>query len=322
MDLDAELAGMDPEQLKEALSQAELQLEDVQEERDFTLGQTGVHIGANELERLRRAWETDERVCRSGWPRSAPVSPGCRRALAPRPDERLRKVVRVKGREYKSAVYEQFALIGKALCSGPRLEILDVLQQAERTVEVLAAEVGLSVANTSHHLQVLKRGRLVESERRGQHVVYRLADPAVGDALRAVRVLGERRLSEIERVTAEFLGDREGMEAVDEARARQASRERRLRGARRAAFGGVRRGHLAGAISMPLEQLERRLAELPRDRPIVAYCRGPYCVLAVNAVETLRRHGFDAVRAPEGVRGVARARTRRDRQQRLKGATT
>jgi rhodanese-related sulfurtransferase len=205
------------------------------------------------------------------------------------------------GRAYKTAVYEQFALVGKALCSAPRLEILDVLQQAERTVEVLAAEVGLSVANTSHHLQVLKRGRLVESERRGQHIVYRLADPAVGDALRAVRVLGERRLSEIERVTADFLGRREGMEVVD----REALVERVASGdcvvldVRPAEEYAA--GHLANAVSMPLDELERRLAELPKDRPIVAYCRGPYCVLAVSAVETLRRHGFDAVRAPEGV---------------------
>jgi rhodanese-related sulfurtransferase/DNA-binding transcriptional ArsR family regulator len=205
------------------------------------------------------------------------------------------------GREYKTAVWEQFALIGKALCSGPRLEILDVLQQAERTVEVLADEVGLSVANTSHHLQVLKRSRLVESERRGQHVVYRLADPAVADALRAVRVLGERRLSEIERVTAEFLGGREGMETVDEAALveRVASGDCVVLDVRPEEEYSA--GHLASAVSMPLEQLEQRLAELPRDKPIVAYCRGPYCVLSVTAVETLRRHGFVAVRAAEGV---------------------
>jgi len=207
----------------------------------------------------------------------------------------------MKGREYKRAVYGQFALIGKALCSGPRLEILDVLQQAERTVEVLATEVGMSVANTSHHLQVLKRSRLVESERRGQHVIYRLADPTVGDALRVVRVLGERRLSEIERVTIEFLADREGMEVVDQ----QALLERV--GSGDCIVLDVRppeeydAAHVFGALSMPLEELERRLGELPRDRQIVAYCRGPYCVLAVNAVETLRRHGFDAVRASESV---------------------
>jgi rhodanese-related sulfurtransferase len=159
----------------------------------------------------------------------------------------------------------------------------------------------MSVANTSHHLQVLKRGRLVESERRGQYVVYRLADPAVDDALRAVRALGERRLSEIERVTAEFLADREGMQAVDQ----QALFERV--GSGDCIVLDVRppeeydAAHVAGALSMPLEELERRLGELPRDRQVVAYCRGPYCVLAVSAVETLRRHGFEAVRATESV---------------------
>lgn len=208
----------------------------------------------------------------------------------------------MREREYETAVYEQFALIGKALCSGARLEILDVLSQAERTVDVLASQVGLSMANTSHHLQVLKRSRLVESRRRGQHIVYRLADPAVGETLRAIRTLGERRLSEIERVTSEFLGDREGMEAVDEAELVE-----RVQGGDCVVL-DVRpveeyaAGHLTGALSVPLEELERRLAELPRDKPIVAYCRGPYCVLAVSAVETLRRHGFDAVRATEGVR--------------------
>jgi rhodanese-related sulfurtransferase len=209
--------------------------------------------------------------------------------------------IKERGRHYKNAVYEQFALIGRALCSGPRLEILDVLLQAERTVEALAAEVGQSVANTSHHLQVLKRARLVESERHGHFVTYRVADPAVGDALSAVRVLGETRLSEIERVTKEFFSDREGMEVVD----KQALLERV--GSGDCIVLDVRppeeyaAAHVAGALSMPLEELERRLSELPRDRQIVAYCRGPYCVLAANAVETLRRHGFDAVRAPESV---------------------
>lgn len=207
----------------------------------------------------------------------------------------------MRKREYKTAVYEQFALIGKALCSAPRLEILDVLQQAERTVEVLAVEVGLSVANTSHHLQVLKRGRLVESERRGQHIVYRIADPAVSEALHAVRVLGERRLGEIERVTSEFLAGHEAMEAIDEAALveRVASGDCVVLDVRPAEEYAA--GHLASAVSIPLEQLERRLAELPKDRPIVAYCRGPYCVLSISAVETLRRHGFEAVRASEGV---------------------
>jgi rhodanese-related sulfurtransferase len=210
-------------------------------------------------------------------------------------------LINERGREYKSAVYEQFALVGKALCSAPRLEILDVLLQAERTVDVLAAEVGQSVANTSHHLQVLKRARLVETERRGQFITYRVADPAVGEVLNAVRLLGERRLTEIERVTHDFLADREGMEVVD----KQALLERV--GSGDCIVLDVRppeeyaAAHVAGALSVPLKDLERRLNELPRDRQIVAYCRGPYCVLAATAVEALRRHGFDAVRATESV---------------------
>jgi len=205
------------------------------------------------------------------------------------------------GRDYKNAIYEQLALVGKALSSAPRLEMLDVLLQAGRTVEVLAAEVDMSVANTSHHLQVLKRARLVEAERHGQFVTYRVADPTVGELLRAVRLLGERRLSEIDRVTREFLADREGMEVLD----RQALRERIADGD--CLVLDVRpveeyaAAHVAGALSLPLEELERRLEELPRDRQIVAYCRGPYCVLAADAVETLRRHGLDAVRATETV---------------------
>jgi rhodanese-related sulfurtransferase len=208
----------------------------------------------------------------------------------------------MRDREHTRAVYEQFALIGKALCSGQRLQILDLLLQAERTVEVIAAEVGLSVANTSHHLQVLKRCRLVESERRGQFIVYRLADPAVAETMQAVRMLGERRFSEIQSVTAEFLADREGMEAVGEAALveRVAGGDCVVLDVRPAEEYAA--GHVAGAVSLPLEQLERRLAELPRDRLLVAYCRGPYCVLALEAVETLRRHGFEAVGARQGVR--------------------
>jgi rhodanese-related sulfurtransferase/DNA-binding transcriptional ArsR family regulator len=204
-------------------------------------------------------------------------------------------------RRYRDAVYDQFALVGKALCSAPRLEMLDVLLQAERSVEVLAGEVGLSVANTSHHLQVLKRARLVETERHGHHITYRIADPAVGEVFEAVRRLGERRLSEIRRVTQEYHADRTGMEGVDTGALLQ-----------RIAGGGcilldVRppeeyaAAHVAGALSMPLETLERHLGELPHDRQIVAYCRGPYCVLAAEAVEMLRQHGFDAVRATESV---------------------
>jgi rhodanese-related sulfurtransferase/DNA-binding transcriptional ArsR family regulator len=201
-------------------------------------------------------------------------------------------------REYKTAVYEQLALVGRALCSAPRLEIIDLLLQAERSVEILAKEAGLSLANTSHHLQVLKRARIVDAERRGQFVVYRIADAAVADMVQAMRAFGERRLMEIEHVTRAYLGDREGMEPVDKGALLQRVKSGDCLVLDVRPSEEFAAGHVAGALSVPLGELERRLEELPRDREIVAYCRGPYCVLAVKAVETLRSHGLDAVRSP------------------------
>ncbi|MBM4367901.1 MAG: metalloregulator ArsR/SmtB family transcription factor [Deltaproteobacteria bacterium] len=204
-------------------------------------------------------------------------------------------------RQFKDAVYDQLARIGKSLASGPRLEILDILCQGPRTVEVLAAQVGQSVANTSHHLQVLRRARLVDAERDGVHVTYRLTDERVDAFFRSLRDLAESRLLEIAEVTRVFLRARGSMEPVD----RDALVDRIRKGAvtvldvRPAEE--YRAGHLPGAVSVPLGELERRLAELPRDREVVAYCRGPYCVMAVEAVELLRSRGFRAIRMEEGV---------------------
>lgn len=204
-------------------------------------------------------------------------------------------------RRFKNAVYEQLARIGKALSSGPRLEILDLLCQGPRTVEALAHQVGQSVANTSHHLQVLRRTRLIEAEKDGVYVTYRLADETVSAFFRTLRGLAESRLLEIQEVTRQFLQERGAMEPVG----RQALIER----VRREEVTVLdvrpreeyRAGHIPGAASVPLPELRDRLAELPRDREIVAYCRGPYCVLAIEAVEVLRNHGFTAFRLEEGV---------------------
>ncbi len=204
-------------------------------------------------------------------------------------------------RRYKDAIYEQFARVGKAVASPKRLELLDLLCQGERTVEVLAREAGLSVANTSQHLQVLRAAHLAEAEKRGLHVVYRIADPQVADFFHALRSLAETQLAEVEQLTRRFFAGKEGLEAVD----RTTLLERVEKGM--VAVLDVRppeeyrAGHLPNALSIPLSELRRRLAELPRDREIVAYCRGPYCALSVEAVEILRAEGFQAIRMEEGV---------------------
>lgn len=204
-------------------------------------------------------------------------------------------------REFKNAVYEQFARISKALSSPKRLELLDLLCQGERTVEVLAKSTSLSIANASQHLQILRSARLVEAEKRGVFVVYRLADRQVCDLLSALRSLAEGRLAEIEQITRQFMQSHPNLEPVD----RETLRERVLSGA--VTLLDVRpreeyvAGHIPGALCVPLEELAERLDRLPRDQEIVAYCRGPYCVLAVEAVERLKAEGFRAYRMEDGV---------------------
>jgi rhodanese-related sulfurtransferase len=207
-------------------------------------------------------------------------------------------------RAFKDAIYEQFARIGKAVSSPKRLELLDLLCQGPRTVEVLAKESGLTVANASQHLQVLRTARLVEAEKEGLFVIYRLADQTVCEFFRTMRVLAESRLAEVEQIKRRFLEGREGMEPVD----RKALLERVREGA--VTVLDVRpveeynAAHIPGAISIPLKELQLRLLDLPRDQEIVAYCRGPYCVLSIQAVEMLRSRGFQAVRLEEGIQDL------------------
>lgn len=204
-------------------------------------------------------------------------------------------------RRFKSAIYEQFARVGKAIANPARIELLDLLCQAPRTVEALAKEAGIGLTNASQHLKALREARLIEAEKNGLFVTYRLADPRVGLFLHAFRSLSESRLAEIGDITRRFLDSRRGLEPVD--------RESLVTKVRSGAVTvlDVRpqeefaAGHLPGAVSIPLQDLEQRLKDLPRRREIVAYCRGPYCVLAIEAVELLRAKGFRAFRMEEGV---------------------
>ncbi len=204
-------------------------------------------------------------------------------------------------RRFKDAVYEQIARIGKASASAKRLELLELLCQGPRTVESLAKESELSVANASQHLQVLRSARLVEAEKKGLYVEYRLADQRVGRFFLALRGLAEDRLAEIESVRRAYFARRESLEPVptEELLHRVRAGAVTLIDVRPASE--YRAGHLLGARSIPLAELEARLRELPRDREIVAYCRGPYCVMALEAAELLRKKGFRAARMEHGV---------------------
>ena len=205
------------------------------------------------------------------------------------------------GRAFKDAVYTQLARVGKALASPVRLEVLDLLGQVPRTVEALAEELGATVANTSQHLQVLKGARLVEAEKRGQHVRYRLADASVSELGVALRRMGERRLAEVDQLRRDFHAGSGSLEPVprEELLARAARDEVTVLDVRDPAEFAA--GHFPGARSVPLAELPARLDELPRGRAVVAYCRGPWCVLALDAVKLLRAAGFDARHVDEGV---------------------
>jgi rhodanese-related sulfurtransferase len=204
-------------------------------------------------------------------------------------------------RLFKDKLFEQFARVGKALANPHRLEILDLLAQGERTVEDLAREAGMSVANTSRHLQELRAARLVEVRREGLYGYYRLADERVFAAWRTIRDLGEARLAEIDRLVGSYLTDRDSLEAVCAEELLQKMREEGVEVLDVRPEDEYRAGHIPGARSVPVERLEAYLEEIPRDREVVAYCRGPYCVFSDEAVALLRSRGYRARRLREGL---------------------
>jgi rhodanese-related sulfurtransferase len=204
----------------------------------------------------------------------------------------------VRGREFKDEVFEQFARVASALGSPKRVEIVDLLAQGERSVESLASAAAMGVGNTSRHLQILKAAGLVASRRDGLRVIYRVADESVVDGYLGLRSLAEARLAEVRLLAQAFFGQVDGAEPVSLADLRSRAGEVTLVDVRpRLEFEA---GHLPGAVSIPLEDLAERMADLDQATPVVAYCRGPYCVLAAQAVARLRAAGLTANRLAGG----------------------
>jgi len=203
-------------------------------------------------------------------------------------------------RHFKDRLYGQFARIGKALGSPHRLEILELLAQRERTVDSLAGEIGLSLANTSQHLQALRQAALVESRRDGQFVYYRLAGAEVFELSRVLRTVAEARLAELERLVREHFGRRAGADPVQMGELLKRARSKQVVILDTRPASEYAAGHIAGAISVPVDDLQRRLQQLTKDKLYVAYCRGPYCVYADRAVELLRASGRRARRLLDG----------------------
>jgi rhodanese-related sulfurtransferase/DNA-binding transcriptional ArsR family regulator len=199
-----------------------------------------------------------------------------------------------------NSLYGQFARIGKALSSPHRLEMLELLAQSERTVDSLASEIGLSLANASQHLQTLRQAALVDSRKDGLFVFYRLAGPEVFELSRVLRTVAEARLAEFERLVREHFADRDDAEGVSMTELLKRARSKQVvildtRPAREYAA-----GHIPGALSVPVDDLKRRVQELSKGKEYVAYCRGPYCVYADRAVELLRANRRRARRLLDG----------------------
>jgi rhodanese-related sulfurtransferase/DNA-binding HxlR family transcriptional regulator len=203
-------------------------------------------------------------------------------------------------RAFKTKINEQFARIAKAIANPHRLEIVDLLAQGERSVEELAKEAALSIANASQHLQALREAHLVTARKEGLRVYYRLADASVYQLIQVVREIAERQLAEVERIVNTYLTERKTMEPVtlNELLARLREPELVILDVRPALE--YAQGHIAGARSIPVGELQQRLHELPQDQEIVAYCRGAYCVFADEAVELLTAHGYQARRLQQG----------------------
>jgi rhodanese-related sulfurtransferase len=205
------------------------------------------------------------------------------------------------GPTFKDRVFGELAVLGQALASPHRLELLDLLAQGERHVEDLAREARMSLANTSAHLQVLRRARLVEAEKQGLYVRYRLTNPGVFDLYQALRDLGSTHLAEMDRLVETYFTNRDELHLVEKAELLHRVEQGVVTVLDVRPYEEFRQGHILHAYSIPLADLERRLSELPSDQEVVAYCRGPYCLLSDEALTLLLKHGFKARRLSEGL---------------------
>ena len=206
-------------------------------------------------------------------------------------------------RAFKDAAYTHLAEVGRALSSPVRLEILDLLTQAPRTVERISEQIGQSVANTSHHLQVLRRAHLVHRTRMGTSMRYRCTGSDVIALAEQLQRVARAHVAELDQLTTGFFVERDGLQPIDRQTLSQGvdAGELFLLDVRPA--DEFEEGHLPGARSIPIDELRDRLAEIPTDRPVVAYCRGPWCVFSADAVKLLREHGIEARRSEVSVAG-------------------
>jgi len=205
------------------------------------------------------------------------------------------------GREFKDLIFEQFARIANAFASPKRLEIIDILAQGERDVESLCRHTSMTLANTSRHLQILKTARLVDIRREGVRIFYRLGDIEVLRCWMHLQSLAEKRTAEIREIARMFFEERGAMEPISKEELRERMRNNDVVVIDVRPFEEYRSDHIPGAISIPLSELKNRIEELPQDREIVAYCRGPYCVLSAEALEILKNAGLKALRLKEGL---------------------
>jgi rhodanese-related sulfurtransferase len=210
-------------------------------------------------------------------------------------------------RAAKDALYDGLASVAKALGSGRRAEIVDVLAQGERSVDDVAGEIGQTIANTSQHLQHLLRAGLVRTRRDGTRIHYSLASPRVGELWAAVRDVAGFQLAELDELATAYLGDRSTLATVTHKELAKRMREGDVIVLDVRPEPEYHAGHISGAISVPVKEITRRLRAIPKDRQVVAYCRGPYCVYADDAVRTLKRRGYEAARLEDGYPEWARA---------------